>query len=62
MAHLTQPPPPIAQRLAELFLWPGEAVCNLLEVNDQDSRMLLRLFVNTSVYGKIGVVIVLSIF
>ncbi|MEM1198495.1 MAG: hypothetical protein AAGI06_04225 [Pseudomonadota bacterium] len=37
-----------------LVLLPGEYVCNWLGVEDPDSRMLLRMFVNLSIYGKIG--------
>lgn len=44
-----------------VFLLPGELVCNWLNVQDKESRMLLRMFVNLSVYGKIGVVLLLGI-
>lgn len=36
------------------LLLPGEYVCDWLGVKDPDSRMLLRMFVNLSIYGKIG--------
>ena len=62
MAHLTPAHTPFPHKLAELFLWPGDAVCNLFGVEDEDSRMLLRMFVNLSVYGKISVLIALAIF
>ena len=35
-------------------LMPGEYVCNWLGIEDPDSRMLLRMFVNLSIYAKIG--------
>lgn len=43
--------------IARLFLWPGEAAGQFLGINDPDSRMLFRMFVNLSVYGKIAVLI-----
>ncbi len=36
------------------LLKPGEIVCNWFEVEDPDSRFLLRLFVNLTIYSKIG--------
>ena len=44
---------------AYYFLWPGERFCNWLDVRDQDSRMLLRMFVNLTVYGKVALSVVL---
>lgn len=37
------------------FLWPGEFVSRALHVDDADSRMLLRMFVNLTVYSKIAI-------
>ena len=37
-----------------LFLLPGERVCDWLDVRDADSRVLLRMFVNLTVYGKVA--------
>ena len=62
MAHAAHRSGDWTIRLVELFLWPGDAVCNLFEVEDADSRMLLRMFVNLSVYGKISVLIALAVF
>ncbi len=36
------------------ILKPGEIVCNWFGVEDPDSRFLLRLFVNLTIYSKIG--------
>ena len=36
------------------LLKPGEVVCDWFGVEDQDSRFLLRLFVNLTIYSKIG--------
>ncbi len=52
----------LSQTLTDAFLWPGETVCNFLNVEDPDSRMLFRIFVNLSVYGKITLFIALAIF
>lgn len=41
----------------KLFLWPGDAACNLLGINDSEGRMLFRMFVNVSVYAKIAVLL-----
>ena len=41
-----------------VFLWPGEHFCNWLDVRDPDSRLLLRMFVNLSIYGKIALSLV----
>ena len=41
------------------FLLPGEFVCRWLGVTDKESKMLLRLFVNLTVYGKIAVLILM---
>ena len=36
------------------ILKPGEVVCDWFGVSDPDSRMLLRLFINLTIYSKIG--------
>lgn len=36
------------------LLKPGEMVCDWFGVEDPDSRFLLRLFVNLTLYSKIG--------
>ena len=48
-----------AGRLGRWFLAPGDIVCDWLKVRDADSRMLLRMFVNLTVYGKLAILIVL---
>ena len=37
------------------ILKPGELVCDWFGVTDPDSRMLLRMFVNLTIYSKITV-------
>ena len=41
-----------------LFLWPGEHFCNWLNIRDPDSRLLLRMFVNLTIYGKVALSLV----
>ena len=46
-------------RLGSYFILPGEIFCDWVNVEDPESRMLLRMFVNLTVYGKIAVLLVL---
>lgn len=40
------------------FLWPGEALCNLFGVTEEnDSKHLLRLFFNLAIWSKVGAMI-----
>ncbi|MEM7619641.1 MAG: hypothetical protein AAF228_04130 [Pseudomonadota bacterium] len=41
--------------VSEWILLPGDIVCNWLQVEDHDSRMLLRMFINLAVYSKLAV-------
>ncbi len=43
--------------LLNAFLAPGNLFCDLVGVEDQDSRFLLRMFVNLTVYGKAAVIL-----
>lgn len=43
--------------LLNAFLAPGNLFCDLVGVQDQDSRFLLRMFVNLTVYGKAAVIL-----
>ncbi|NJM35951.1 MAG: hypothetical protein HC850_16095 [Rhodomicrobium sp.] len=47
--------------VAVAFLLPGDLVCDWLGIKDGESRFLLRMFVNLSVYGKIAILLLLSI-
>jgi hypothetical protein len=44
------------------ILKPGEYVCDWLQVHDPDSRLLLRLFVNLSIYAKLAGLLTLAFF
>jgi hypothetical protein len=40
------------------FLWPGEALCNLVGVTEEgDSKHLLRMFFNLAIWSKVGAMI-----
>lgn len=46
--------------MTALFLLPGEVICHLAGLRqDNDHRQILRMFVNTLVWGATGIVIVL---
>ncbi|MEM8936821.1 MAG: hypothetical protein AAGC77_10480 [Pseudomonadota bacterium] len=45
--------------MGKTLLFPGEYVCDRLGIEDQDSRYLLRMFVNLTVYGKVALLILL---
>jgi hypothetical protein len=47
------------QEKTNLFLLPGELVARKLNVTDPESKMLLRLFVNLTVYGKVAVILLM---
>lgn len=51
--------PGVFKKMGNAFLFPGEYVCDRLNIKDQDSRYLLRMFINLTVYGKIAVLIIM---
>lgn len=66
MEHIDFSPEPARKPTIELIvnglLWPGEAVRNLMNIQDPDSRVLFRMFINLSVYGKTSVLLTLILF
>ena len=50
------------ERIAKAVLWPGEKVCDLLNIEGTESRMLFRMFINLSIYAKVVVIIALLAF
>ena len=48
--------------LAAYVLMPGEIICTALGVKEPDSRMLLRMFVNLTVYAKLGLLAMMAVF
>ena len=51
----------MTMRLMDWMLWPGDAACDYLNIKDPDSRMLLRMFINLTVYAKIAGIVVLAL-
>ncbi len=49
----------VGYSLARVLLLPGEFACDVLRVSDADSRVLVRMFLNLTVYGAFAVVSVL---
>lgn len=47
----------IGDRILCALLYPGTLACDLFGVRDPDGRMILRMFVNLSVYSKLAVLI-----
>jgi hypothetical protein len=50
------------EKLFEIFLWPGNTVCDLLKVEGEDHRLILRLWTNLIFYGTISLIIALNVF
>ena len=51
----------LVERIGRIILWPGEAACNALSIEDEDSRAIFRMFVNTSIYAKVSIGIVFAL-
>ncbi|MEL7028845.1 MAG: hypothetical protein AAGL49_06415 [Pseudomonadota bacterium] len=47
-------PQSFMRTLGGWVLYPGEVVCRWLRVEDEESKALLRMFVNLTVYGKLA--------
>ncbi|MHA1544438.1 MAG: hypothetical protein ACTSU8_04830 [Alphaproteobacteria bacterium] len=48
-------------KVASVLLWPGNKVCDLLSVEGDDHRLILRLWVNLVVYSIVSLSIVLVV-
>ena len=48
--------------VAAYVLMPGEIICSVLGVNDPDSRLILRMFVNLTIYAKLGLLAMMVMF
>lgn len=44
----------LANRLASVFLLPGELACNALHVEKANNRDLLRMLINSFVWALVG--------
>lgn len=47
--------------IARILLWPGDAAARVLGIDEPDGYMLFRMFVNLTVYGKVGILMGLMI-
>ena len=50
------------EKLGELFLLPGNTLCNLLGVEGEENRLILRAFTNLFFYGIVTFTVVLVFF
>jgi hypothetical protein len=48
-------------KVASVLLWPGNKVCDLLGVEGDDHRLILRLWANLIIYGIISLSIMLTV-
>ena len=46
-------------KIAAVILWPGNRICDLLGVEGDDHRLILRLFMNLLIYGALSLTIML---
>ena len=48
-----------SDRIAAVLLWPGNKICDLLGVEGEDHRLILRAFMNLLIYGIISLSVML---
>ena len=48
-------------KIAAIILWPGNRICDLLGVEGDDHRLILRLFMNLLIYGALSLAVMLSV-
>ncbi|MCH7807186.1 MAG: hypothetical protein IH995_08640 [Proteobacteria bacterium] len=46
-------------KIAAVILWPGNRICDLLGVEGEDHRLILRVFMNLLIYGALSLTIML---
>lgn len=46
-------------KIASVLLWPGNKVCDLLGVEGEDHRLILRLWANLIIYGILSLSIMM---
>jgi len=47
--------------LEKIFLWPGNTVCDLLKIEGEDHRLILRAFMNLLLYGILGMTLMILV-
>ena len=50
-----------SDKIANVLLWPGNKICDLLGVEGEDHRLILRVFMNLLIYGVLSFIIMLSV-
>jgi hypothetical protein len=45
--------------MTKLFLLPGGLICDAVGLKDSESRQILRMFLNTLIWGAVGVITIL---
>ncbi len=58
---LRQPTMKTSDKIAAVILWPGNKSCDLLGVEGEDHRLILRVFMNLLIYGALSLIIMLSV-
>ncbi len=49
----------ISDKIASIVLWPGEKVCDILGIEGDDHRLILRLWANLIIYGIVSLSIMM---
>lgn len=48
-----------SDKIAAVLLFPGNKICDLLGVEGEDHRLILRLFMNLLIYGAVSLSVML---
>lgn len=46
-------------KIASFILLPGQLFCDWFNIQDEESVILLRIFINLSIYGKVAILMML---
>jgi len=49
----------MTDKIASVLLWPGNKICDLLGIEGDDHRLILRLWANLIIYGIISLSIMM---
>ena len=47
------------EKIASYVLLPGQLFCDWFDIQDRESVILLRMFINLSIYGKLAILLML---
>ncbi len=51
----------MTDKIASVVLWPGNKVCDLLKIEGEDHRLILRLWANLIIYGILSLSIMMLV-